>query len=55
MIAASGDAGSEDCYPTDGTTRLAVDDPGSQPDVVSAGGTTLTSASASSQTVWNDC
>ena len=55
MIAASGDAGSEDCYPTDGTTRLAVDDPGSQPDVVSAGGTTMTSASASSQTVWNDC
>ncbi len=55
VIAASGDAGSEDCYPTDGTTRLAVDDPGSQPDVVSAGGTTMTSASASSQTVWNDC
>ena len=33
----------------------AVDDPGSQPDVVSAGGTTLPSASASSQSVWNDC
>ena len=31
----------------------AVDDPGSQPDVVSAGGTTLSSASASSQVVWN--
>ncbi len=34
---------------------LAVDDPGSQPDVVSAGGTALPSASASSQSVWNDC
>ncbi len=58
MIAASGDSGSEDCFdPADGDndTRLAVDDPGSQPDVVSAGGTTMTSASASSQTVWNDC
>ncbi|MFZ0250149.1 MAG: IPT/TIG domain-containing protein, partial [Acidimicrobiales bacterium] len=58
VIAASGDAGSEDCYsaidaPTQ--TQLAVDDPGSQPDVVSAGGTTLPSATASSQTVWNDC
>ena len=55
VIAASGDAGSEDCYPTDGGTELAVDDPGSQPDVVSAGGTSLPSASASSQSVWNDC
>ena len=55
MIAASGDAGSEDCYPTDGSTQLAVDDPGSQPDVVSAGGTSLPSASAASQSVWNDC
>ncbi|HEX4127855.1 MAG TPA: IPT/TIG domain-containing protein, partial [Acidimicrobiales bacterium] len=58
VIAASGDVGSEDCYggqsaPTQ--TQLAVDDPGSQPDVVSAGGTTMPSASASSQTVWNDC
>jgi hypothetical protein len=58
VIAAAGDAGSEDCYsavdaPTQ--TQLAVDDPGSQPDVVSAGGTTLPSATASSQTVWNDC
>jgi hypothetical protein len=55
VIAASGDAGSEDCYPTDRTSQLAVDDPGSQPDVVSAGGTSLPSASASSQSVWNDC
>jgi hypothetical protein len=55
VIAASGDAGSEDCLPTNNTTQLAVDDPGSQPDVVSAGGTSLPSASASSQSVWNDC
>jgi Pro-kumamolisin, activation domain/IPT/TIG domain len=55
VIAASGDAGSEDCLPTNNSTQLAVDDPGSQPDVVSAGGTTMTSASASSQSVWNDC
>ena len=55
VIAASGDAGSEDCLPTNGSDQLAVDDPGSQPDVVSAGGTTLTNASVSSQSVWNDC
>ena len=51
VIAASGDSGSEDCNP--GSTALGVDDPGSQPTVVSAGGTTMSSASASSQTVWN--
>ena len=50
MIAASGDTGSEDCA---GSNALGVDDPGSQPTVVSAGGTTLSSASASSQVVWN--
>ena len=55
VIAASGDTGSEDCFPTNGSTQLAVDDPGSQPDVVSAGGTSLATASASSQSVWNDC
>jgi Pro-kumamolisin, activation domain/IPT/TIG domain len=55
VIAASGDAGSEDCYPVDHSTHLAVDDPGSQPDVLSAGGTALTGPSASSQVVWNDC
>ena len=55
VIAASGDAGSEDCFQTNRSTGLAVDDPGSQPDVVSAGGTTMTSASAASQAVWNDC
>jgi pro-kumamolisin-like protein/IPT/TIG domain-containing protein len=55
MIAASGDAGSEDCFPTNSSSGLAVDDPGSQPDVVSAGGTSLAGPAASAQTVWNDC
>ncbi len=55
MIAAAGDAGSEDCFPDNGDTNLAIDDPGAQPDVVSAGGTSLVTSSASSQTVWNDC
>jgi len=56
VIAASGDVGSEDCLPPpNNSTQLAVDDPGSQPDVVSAGGTSLASASASSQSVWNGC
>ena len=53
MIAASGDSGSEDCNPVNGSLSLGVDDPGSQPTVVSVGGTTLSSASASSQVVWN--
>ena len=53
MIAASGDSGSEDCFPVNGSLQLGVDDPGSQPTVVSAGGTSLVSASASSQVVWN--
>jgi hypothetical protein len=55
MVAASGDTGSEDCYGTDGSTGLAVDDPGSQPDVISAGGTTLVDGQVGSQSVWNDC
>jgi Pro-kumamolisin, activation domain/IPT/TIG domain len=58
VIAASGDSGSEDCdNPRIGgtDTALAVDDPGAQPDVVSAGGTSLPSPSASAQSVWNDC
>ena len=53
MIAAAGDSGSEDCNPVDGSLLLGVDDPGSQPTVVSAGGTSLVSPSASSQVVWN--
>ncbi len=58
MVAASGDSGSEDCFgapPGSFDESLAVDDPGSQPDVLSAGGTTLPSTGVASQTVWNDC
>ncbi len=57
MIAASGDSGSEDCLLSSNhqSTGVAVDDPGSQPNVISAGGTTLPTASTSSQVVWNDC
>jgi hypothetical protein len=60
VIAASGDSGSEDCFdlsstPPDTSTALAVDDPGAQPDVLSAGGTTLTSTGVASQTAWNNC
>ncbi len=58
VIAAAGDSGSEDCYSFpngNSDTSLAVDDPGSQPDVVSAGGTAMESPSQSSQVVWNDC
>ena len=43
VVAASGDSGSEDCYNAQSSptqTELAVDDPGSQPDVLSVGGTT---------------
>jgi hypothetical protein len=62
MIAAAGDSGSSDCFAASGSggipafdTSLAVDDPGAQPDVISAGGTTLPSAGVGAQTVWNDC
>jgi subtilase family serine protease len=46
VLAAAGDDGSTDC----GNSSLAVDDPGSQPYVVSVGGTSI---GASGQTVWN--
>jgi hypothetical protein len=57
VIAASGDSGSEDCFTasTENMNQLAVDDPGSQPDVISAGGTTLLSSGVGSQSVWNQC
>ncbi len=55
IVAASGDTGSEDCYISDGSSGLAVDDPGSQPDVVSAGGTTLVGGAVDEQSVWNNC
>jgi len=57
VIAAAGDSGSEDCFspPTGNFDKgLAVDDPGSQPDVISAGGTTLPVSGTASQNVWNN-
>jgi subtilase family serine protease len=51
VFAASGDAGSTDCK----TSKLAVDDPASQPYVTGVGGTTTTNDSAPpSQTAWNE-
>jgi hypothetical protein len=55
MVAAAGDTGSEDCYDTNGSTALAVDDPGSQPDVLDTGGTSLTNSNVAQQSVWNNC
>ena len=51
IFAAAGDSGSTDCV---GSSALSVDDPGSQPYVTSVGGTSLTSISPLTQTVWND-
>ncbi len=46
VLAAAGDDGSTDC----GNADLAVDDPGSQPYVVSVGGTSI---QTSGEAVWN--
>lgn len=56
VFAAAGDSGSEDCNSAmNPDTALAVDDPGSQPDVTSVGGTSLaTLGPPPTQTVWND-
>ncbi len=54
VLAAAGDDGSTDCYGELGGSQasaLAVDDPGSQPYVVSVGGTSIGSGA---ETVWND-
>jgi subtilase family serine protease len=51
ILAATGDDGSEGCSTHD---SLAVDDPGSQPFVTSAGGTSLSLSPSRSETVWND-
>jgi hypothetical protein len=56
VTAASGDEGSEDCYtfPSSTDTRLAVDDPASQPWVTGVGGTTLAPLGPPpTETVWN--
>jgi hypothetical protein len=58
MFAASGDSGSEDCFVAGALedSDLQVDDPGSQPDVTSVGGTSLTALGPPpSETAWNGC
>jgi hypothetical protein len=58
LFASSGDDGSEDCFVAQDyeDTSLAVDDPGSQVWVTSAGGTSLTSVGPPpTETVWNNC
>jgi hypothetical protein len=61
IFAASGDNGSDDCNtfetssPVSGQNPLSVDDPGSQPYVVSAGGLTIDDATQPPlEHVWND-
>ena len=62
VFAAAGDTGSDDCnafrapVPPPGQNPLSVDDPGSQPYVVSVGGTTIYDAATqpAGEKVWND-
>jgi hypothetical protein len=61
VFAAAGDNGSDDCNtnetstPITGQNPLSVDDPGSQPYVVSVGGTTINEATQPPvEQVWND-
>jgi Pro-kumamolisin, activation domain/IPT/TIG domain len=62
LFAAAGDQGSDDCNafrdssPPSGQNVLSVDDPGSQPYVISVGGTTIDNAAVQppSEHVWND-
>jgi subtilase family serine protease len=55
VFAAAGDHGSEDCYASNGSTSLAVDDPASQPFVTGVGGTSLSAIGPPpTQTVWNE-
>jgi hypothetical protein len=58
ILAASGDSGSDDCNPgfyEPVSPVLSVDDPASQPYVVSVGGTTIDNATTPpSEHVWND-
>ncbi len=55
ILSASGDSGSEDCYPPSGAvdTSMQVDYPASDPYVTAVGGTTL--FGDGTQTAWNDC
>jgi len=57
VVAASGDDGSTDCGPSNGTQApvASVDDPGSQPYVTSVGGTSLTAIGPPpTESVWNN-
>jgi hypothetical protein len=62
VFAAAGDQGSDDCdtfrfaSPPPGQNVLSVDDPGSQPYVISVGGTTIDNAAVQppAEHVWND-
>jgi Pro-kumamolisin, activation domain/IPT/TIG domain len=62
VFAAAGDNGSDDCNtfetatPISGQNPVSVDDPGSQPYVVSVGGTTIDDAATQppAEHVWND-
>jgi hypothetical protein len=62
VFSAAGDNGSDDCNtfetstPVSGQNPLSVDDPGSQPYVVSVGGTTIDDAATQppGEHVWND-
>ena len=54
VVAASGDAGSEDCFAGgSGSTSLAVDSPADDPNVTGVGGTSLNAVG--NEPVWNDC
>jgi subtilase family serine protease len=53
VIAAAGDAGSTDCFPVDNSSALGVDDPASQPNVLAAGGTSMTGLSGPPMSTWN--
>ncbi len=57
VVAAAGDDGSSDCG-TEGNRAVApslsVDDPASQPFVLGVGGTSVSSGSAPTESVWND-
>jgi subtilase family serine protease len=55
VFAAAGDDGDAACYPSTGSTALAVLDPASQPYVTGVGGTTLeTLGPPPTQEVWNE-
>ena len=53
ILAATGDSGSEDCYPQTGSTAQQVDYPASDPWVTAVGGTSL--LGPGDEVTWNDC